>query len=154
MQIIGVKFYTSLLKSLLFSFVFGLVALVLLESNLFKIISFGTKAEFYSIFTINIIIYLSLNYCYFNFVNMGETARRIRILWEINDSKDGLTMEEILQKYNSKEIVEKRLDRLISSGQVIVQNSRYFAGKPVMLLASRIIILLKLIVLGKKSEFG
>ena len=104
-------------------------------------------------FSANFIIYASLGYCYFHFINLGETARRIRILREIYDSKDGLTMEEILQKYNSKEIVDKRIGRLINNGQVLYKNGRYYIGNPTMLIITKIIVAMKLLLLGRRSEF-
>ena len=96
---------------------------------------------------------MSLEYCYFNFINLGETARRIRILRELYDSKKGLSMAEILERYNAKNIVEKRLSRLINHGQIIDKNDKYYIGNPIMLLIARIIVTMKLILLGKKSEF-
>ncbi|MEK6683024.1 MAG: hypothetical protein AABY79_13800, partial [Nitrospirota bacterium] len=77
----------------------------------------------------------------------------IRILRELYDSKEGLSLEEILQRYNAKEIVEKRISRLINNGQVLYKDGRYFIGSPVMLMISRIIVTMKLLLLGKASEF-
>ena len=37
-----------------------------------------------------------LGYCYFHFVNLGETARRVRIvreLWQSEDNRVGLTVK-------------------------------------------------------------
>jgi predicted transcriptional regulator len=102
---------------------------------------------------INIASYSALGYCYFHFVNLGETARRIRLLSELNESKNGLSVDEILQRYNAKEIIENRLSRLLKSGQVIHKDNRYYIGKPVMLFMSKMIVLAKLFILGKSSEF-
>lgn len=109
--------------------------------------------ELLSMLLVNICIYTCLGYCYFHFINLGETARRIRIVREIHDALEGLTMEEILSRYNARTIVDKRLQRLLSKGQIVEKDGRYFAGKPAMLVMSRIIIAMKLILLGKKSEF-
>lgn len=109
-------------------------------------------SDFLSIAVANTITFTSLAYSYFHFVNLGVTARRIRLLIELMDLNDGLTLDEILLRYNAKEMVKNRLDRLLRSGQVIEKDSRYFIGKPVMLLMSNIIVLMKILVLGKKSE--
>lgn len=137
----------GLLKSIFFGCIFGLIiifAIVFIylsdRVNLSQII--------YSI-----VNYGALSYCYFHFINLGETARRIRLLRELIDSKDGLSVQEILERYNAKEIIEKRLGRLIKSGQIIFRDGRYYIGKPIMLLIANIIISLKLIILGRKSEF-
>ena len=100
-----------------------------------------------------IITYGTLSYCYFHFVNLGETARRIRILRELYDSKDGLSIEDLLNRYNANDIIEKRLKRLLNNGQVLMREGKYFAGRSTMLFMNRVIILMKLIVLGKTSEF-
>ena len=41
----------------------------------------------------------------------------------------------------------------VNSGQIICKNNRYYVGKPVILFIAKIIIMMKIIILGKKSEF-
>ena len=84
---------------------------------------------------------------------MGETARRIRLLRELCDSSDGLSKEGILDRYNAKEIIDIRMKRLLGNGQVVLRNGSYFIGNPTMLFFSGIIVFMKLLILGKKSEF-
>lgn len=104
-------------------------------------------------FTANLIIYICLSYCYFHFINLAVTARRIRLLRELYFSGNGLTMEEILSRYSAKDMIEKRICRLLNTGQIVNINGRYITGKPVMYLIVKVILLMKLFVLGKKSEF-
>jgi hypothetical protein len=101
----------------------------------------------------NIIIYGSLGYCYFHFINLGETARRIRIMREIYESPTGLTKTEIAKKYNAPEMVEKRLSRLINTGQLIEINGQLKLGKKTVLFMANILTTLKIIFLSKSSEF-
>ena len=101
----------------------------------------------------NIIIYCCLGYCYFHFVNLSVTARRIRLLRLIYSHDKGLTYPEILRMYNGKKMIDNRIERLIGSGQIKKNGNRYFIANPTMLLISKIILLLKLIVIGKRSEF-
>jgi hypothetical protein len=42
---------------------------------------------------------------------------------------------------------------LLNNGQIILRNDRYFAGKSVMLNISKLIVLMKLVILGKRSEY-
>ena len=153
-QIFSFKFIArlGLLKSEYLGFVAGFFSIFLIELYIIFTRSMPIN-NFVSILIANLIIYLSLEYCYFNFINLGETARRIRILRELYDSKKGLSMAEILERYNAKNIVEKRLSRLINHGQIIDKNDKYYIGNPIMLLIARIIVTMKLILLGKKSEF-
>lgn len=143
----------GLLKSEYLGFFLGMVNLCILEFYYFSGLAEYTEDMIY-IFVANLIIYFSLGYCYFHFINLGETARRIRILRELYDSKEGLSMAGITGRYSSKEIFEKRITRLINHGQVIFKNDRYYIGNPVMLFVAKIILLMKVILLGRKSEFS
>jgi hypothetical protein len=69
------------------------------------------------------------------------------------ESNNGLSGKEILERYNAKEIIEKRLSRLLKSRQIIHKNRKYYIGNPIMLFAASIIIFLKLFILGRRSEF-
>ncbi|GJQ57647.1 MAG: hypothetical protein D8M57_00210 [Candidatus Scalindua sp. AMX11] len=148
-QLLCIRFVMKgLLRSLFSGFAVGFVSLLLLQVS----VTFLGIA-FFSNIMVNIIIYSSLGYCYFHFVNLGETARRIRILRELYDSKGGLTLDEILERYNAKRMVDLRLQRLLNNGQVVLKDGILFNGKPVLLLISKTILLMKVIILGQKSEF-
>lgn len=142
----------GMLKSIVLGFLLGLFSLFLLEYLIFIKAGIAINTFLFNL-TTNLIIYSALGYCYFHFINLGETARRIRILREIHESEDGLTEKEILKHYNAKEIVEKRLARLLDNKQVIYKDGRYFIGKPLILWISKIMLLMKILIIGKKSEF-
>jgi len=142
----------GLLKSVISGFISGGIIVVLTEMYVF--ITVGVPVpQVLPIFIVNLIIYGVLGYCYFHFINLGETARRIRILRELYDANGGLTLEEILQRYNAGNIVEMRINRLLKNDQIKYNNGRYYIGKPIMLLIAKIILLMKRLILGKKSEF-
>lgn len=141
-----------LLKSVFVGFAVGMC--VLLSAELYYLCQaplFLTR-NISSAFA-NIITYSALGYCYFHFINLGETGRRIRILRELYDSKKGLSAAEILERYSAKDILEKRLHRLINNAQIICKDGRYYIGSPIMLLIAKIIVSMKLVVLGKRKEF-
>lgn len=139
----------GLMKSIFLGFFSGAFCFFMAEFYIFLIVS-DNKIDFIPIIAANFFTYLSLGYCYFHFINLGETARRIRILRELYDSKQGLSEKEILEKYNAEEIVERRINRLMSNGQILYTDGRYYINSPIMLLISKIIIVLKLLFLGKK----
>ncbi|NIP99144.1 MAG: hypothetical protein GWM98_01035, partial [Nitrospinaceae bacterium] len=87
----------------------------------------------------NLLIFAALGYCYFHFVNLGETARRIRIVRELEESPDGLTLPQLLERYNARMILRVRVRRLVDNGQLILREGRYFIGNPTLLLISRTI---------------
>lgn len=139
----------KLLKSEYSGFLCGVIVLAVCQA-----LVYGEPAvERLSLICVNLIIYFCLSYCYFHFINLGETARRIRLLRELYDSGQGLNKEEILSRYNAEEVIDLRMRRLLNNRQIILRAGRYYVGSPVMLLISRAIVLMKLVVLGKKSEF-
>lgn len=142
----------GLLKSEYLGFASGFITLLILKFFLFFAISTLTS-DFVSVFIADLVIYSSLGYCYFHFINLGETARRIRILRELYESKGGLSMEGILEKYNASEILTKRIDRLINNGQIVYKDGRYYIGNSLMLNIAKIITGMKIMLLDKKSEF-
>lgn len=142
---------TGLLRSIYFGFFAGLCSLIIIDILYWRSFSFLFRGMMFPNIT-NIIIYAVLGYCYFHFVGLGETARRIRMLTEIYDSKEGLSLEDILSRYNAREIVEKRIDRLLNNGQLICKDGKYFIGKPIVLFIAGSVILLKLLFLGRRRE--
>lgn len=125
----------GLLRSLFVGFVSGLPVLFLMGPG--------------AILTSNLIIYILLGYCYFHFVNMSETARRIRILLELKAAPEGLSLREILERYNSRDIIESRLARLVSNGQVVCRNGKYYIGNPAMLIIAGSTAVVKRVIFGK-----
>lgn len=142
-QILSYKYIAK--RGLLKSFLFGFFA------GFLSIISLGLNTSIGILIT-NTISYAALGYCYFHFINLGETARRIRILREICDSREGLPMEEILKKYNAKEIVEKRINRLLNNNQIICKDEKYYTGSRTMLWMAKIIMAMKIILLQRNNE--
>ena len=96
-------------------------------------------------------IFACVAYGYFHFVNLGETARRIRILWELRESADGLSYHDILSRYDSAEIIDRRIHRLINTGQIIDQNGRLYATGTSVLLMAKILSLLKRVFLRRAT---
>lgn len=142
---------TGLMKSIFLGFFAGFLTFVLLECHICSAQAFANK-EAISVFIVHSIAYIFLSYGYFHFINLGETARRIRILRELNNSNNGLTLEEILRRYNARTIVDVRITRLVNNRQIVVKNGRYHIGKPIMLLAAKFLMVLKFVLLGKKAN--
>lgn len=63
------------------------------------------------------IVFNLIGYTYFHFYNMSETARRIRILYDIY-SKGSLKKSDIENIYHKSDMVEIRLERLLGLGQI------------------------------------
>ncbi|MDD5692763.1 MAG: hypothetical protein PHP10_06285, partial [Candidatus Omnitrophica bacterium] len=117
----------KLLRSEYFGFLSGAIVLAVCQGFAFV----EPAAELISLACLNLIIYACLSYCYFNFINLGETGRRIRLLRELHDSVSGLNKEEILLRYNAEEVVGLRMKRLVNNHQIILRAGRYYVGSPV-----------------------
>lgn len=137
-----------LLKSIYVGFIFGLVNFILCEF----IVYHKFREEWFPLLCVNLIIYGCLSGCYFTFINMSETARRVRLLRELYEAADGLTKEGILKRYNAQEIIDVRTSRLLNNGQIILREGKYYIGSPLMAFISRTIVFMKFIMLGKEGE--
>ena len=102
---------------------------------------------------ITLMSYGALGYCHFHFVNLGETARRIRLLRELYDAGGSLLRKELLARYNAREVVERRIARLVNTGQMVHRGQRYYIGNSAVVTIARAMVGLKVLLLGKKSEY-
>lgn len=64
-----------------------------------------------------LIVYNALGYSYCHIFNMGETARRIRILYELNLA-GRFRYDKLADKYGVKNMIDVRLERLIDMRQI------------------------------------
>ena len=103
----------------LFSFIFNLV--------LFSIFSFKFYPEYFFIF---LLINLNLFYIFFNLINMIVTSPRTKIIIDLKGFKNNETdIRQYLKKYNCTVIVNNRIKRLRTSGQIIKKDNYFFLKK-------------------------
>lgn len=143
----------GLLKSEYWGFLGGLVILLTAESFISQASSLNFS-DACGIISTNLIIYSALSYCYFHFLALGETARRIRILRELSEADGGMSLEDILKRYNAKEIFDKRMARLLNNGQIELRQGRYHIASPSMLLITRTVLFFKQLIFSGKSALG
>ncbi|MFH1359727.1 MAG: hypothetical protein ABIJ41_01660 [Candidatus Omnitrophota bacterium] len=139
----------SLLKSMVIGFFCGFAGLMIIDIG--YNVSTASRGEL--LLNLNLFIYCLWANVYFHFVNMGETARRIRILRELYEASGGLTLDELLERYNAKGIIEKRIERLVHNDQIIFKEGKYYIKNRLLWLVAKMIISMKFIFLGKRSEF-
>lgn len=142
----------GLLNSVFLGFICGFFVLCGLDYYVIDLFSDRPNGSIASFF-VYLLTYVSFSYCYFHFINLGETARRIRILRELYEAPIGLSLDEILACYNAKEIISRRVSRLIQTHQIVLKGGRYYIGKPFVLWMARGLVALKSLLLGKNSEF-
>lgn len=141
----------SLLHSVYGGFFAGGAAVLALQAGA---VGKGASGEqFTGDLAANLLIYGLLGYDYFHFINLGETGRRVRLVRELFEAPGGLTLAEITSRYDAQEMVRRRLGRLLRSGQVVLENGNYRIGSPTMAWISRLILAMKIVILGRASEF-
>lgn len=86
----------------------------------------------------SLVVYNALAYSYFHVFNMGETSRRIRVLSEICASKQ-LKASEISSVYGATEILDLRLERLLSMNQIKRSDDRYLLDNKLLYYAARVV---------------
>ena len=72
----------------------------------------GQQGGLYPAILYAMIVYGGIAYSYFHLFNMSETARRIRIFYEIHKA-GSLTAKEIISLYGTNDIISVRLERLV-----------------------------------------
>jgi hypothetical protein len=140
------------MRSMLVGFSFGAVALCIVDVLVVSHPPYllDCLAEF----AVRMLSYAGLSYCYFHFVNLGQSSIRVRIYSELVDNPMGLEIGALKQDYNETTLVETRLQRLTSSGDVVESDGRYFVGRYRLVVVARILFFAKQLILGKESEFS
>ena len=151
-QVLGCRYINAigLLPSVFIGFFCGILCVLTIEAALFGAANLS-MADACGQLLVNTITYAALGYCYFHFINLGETARRIRIIRELKGAETGLTINALLERYNVSEIIDKRLERLINNRQIVFRGGRYYIGNPSMLRISKIIGMFKRVLLNNRT---
>ena len=95
---------------------------------------------------INIYITILIYYIYFQVINLRETGRRARIIQEVCSSD--IKLSEFSNYYNIAELINRRVDRLISSGRIYENNGFLYTNNDGILFVDKILNLLKQIFYG------
>jgi hypothetical protein len=144
----GTQYFGSIIQA----FLLGAVTLLIGEA-FFISSSAAVSERLFLALAVNLPIYLGLSYCYFNFVQLGQTSIRLRIYSEIMAHAAGVMISEIEREYDEKGLTEVRLQRLRESGDVIERDGNHFIGRTRLLHIANVIFAAKHFLLRKKSEF-
>jgi hypothetical protein len=143
----GTRYFASIVSG----FSAGLVALAGMEA-MYLWENTNTEASLVA-FLVNVPIYVALAYCYYSFVQLGQTSIRIRLYAEISSQPQGLLTEEVYREYSDQTLVQVRLQRLIESGDVIFRDGSYSVGRSRFVFVGNLLFKAKSFLLGKHSEF-
>lgn len=140
---------THFLRSAAGGFGAGLLALALFEVWLIS----NSGETWDKALLVSLPSYVALSYCFFNFINLGQSSIRIRLYSEIATAPDGVSVEQMTREYNEDALLHARLQRLTESGDIVERDGRYFVGRRRLVPVAAIIFGLKAFILGKGSEF-
>lgn len=76
-------------------------------------------------YTYFFLIYSFSAYTYFHFFNMSETSRRVRMLNMIAHRSES-DLQDLSAIYDDKQMLEVRLNRLVSLGQITERQGRFY----------------------------
>lgn len=91
----------------------------------------------------------ALAFGYFNFVNLGFTSLRVRLLRELLQNGGELTLSEISRRYASNEIRDIRLARLLENGTLRRHQGRYRLAN-----ANRFLLIARVLDWTRRFTFG
>ena len=144
----------GLLRSLFAGFGAGLPAVIILTLAVLHRHPISAL-DAAALILLNLLTYGALAYGFFHFVNLGETARRVRLLRELVEAGGELSEEDLLRRYNAQDIVRLRLDRLKANQQLVTRNGRHVIARPTVLAISRLILAMKRLVLrSERTDKG
>ncbi|MEI7863807.1 MAG: hypothetical protein WCI38_00445 [Chthoniobacterales bacterium] len=139
----------GVVASLFLGFAAGV--LVLLAGEIpFALWGSGGQADNICLGVSNAVLFVCSWYFYFHFINIGEASLRIRILREVA-AAEGCQPDQLLAAYNSRVVLEARIERLVTDGQLLHREGRYHAGRPRMVLVAKVFAALRWLLLGEVS---
>jgi hypothetical protein len=96
---------------------------------------------------INLLTYLTLSFCYWASVNLNITSLRIRLMRELLKQKKGLSTENLLQRYSPEELINRRIQRLVTAKQLKQHEGKWILiSQHLLLLAYLLAFLRRLII--------
>ena len=143
---------TQYFRSIIQAFLLGAITLLIGEAFFVATSELISNWLFLAL-AVNLPIYLGISYCYYNFVQLGQTSIRLRMYSEIVAHTSGVIVSEIEREYDERGFTEVRLRRLLESGDVIEREGHYFIGRTRLLHIANVILAAKHFLLRKKSEF-
>lgn len=139
--------------SVFFGFSAGVVALCALEAWWVFEQGFDISALLLDHVLVDWPCYGALAFCFFAFIQLGQSSVRVRVISELLRRADGLQREELERDYSRDAMLEMRLERLVVSGDLKEKEGRYFGGRQRFIVAARGVFALKRALLRRETEF-
>lgn len=98
-------------------------------------------------------IYGAWWFVFLNLVQASESSLRMQILREVIAAGGAMPMSELLSRYNDDTLLRLRLRRLVEGKGVALREGRLHVRSALLRGLARFFLGLKLVTLGKRSEF-
>lgn len=121
--------------------------------SILPLVRVATAADAVAAAIVSFLTFGALSYCYSNFVNLGFSSLRIRVLKEICREGGCSDMGALRARYGSEAILERRIARLVEWGQLRVSGGRYHAVPGFFLHLARAFTVLKKLLLGRGFRY-
>ena len=72
------------------------------------------------------LVYYSIGFGYFSFLNLSETSLHVHILLKIL-AKGKVRLQELKSEYNPETMVKARIERMVQLGQIELKGGRYYS---------------------------
>ncbi|MFH1306019.1 MAG: hypothetical protein ABIH74_06435 [Candidatus Omnitrophota bacterium] len=86
------------------------------------------------------LVYNAMAYSYCHVFNMGDTARRIRILHELDRAGGRIARDELDKRYGIRNMLDARLERLVSMRQITEHGGRFVISSSLLYRAGLIVL--------------
>jgi hypothetical protein len=151
-QTLSYRFLKNLLQSERIGFGLGFVILLVMSGWI--IYQFDLNFHnYWTVFFTNVIIYFVMQLGFSNLLGVISVALRVRILQTVENTKYGSSYQELSTVFNPNELIQRRIKRLIKTGQIKENNGKYYINKKFLLYVALFLDISKLVLIGKKSEF-
>jgi hypothetical protein len=92
-------------------------------------------------------------FVFLNFFQSSQSSLRVNILRHIAVNGGRLDRSQLFVKYNDAALIRLRVERLLEGGGIVERNGRYFVVSRGLRAMARFFWLLKMLIMGRPSEF-
>jgi len=136
------------------SIISGALIGLLLTNLLFALLTPYSGQEWLARFTVAMITYIGLAFCFWATLNLNITSLRIRMLREmLVRPNHEITLSELEGQYKPGELVERRIARLLAAGQIKGSyETGYSIERKGVLTIAKLTVLMRRIVIPEKRQ--
>lgn len=99
------------------------------------------------------LLYAAWWFIFLNLVQSFQSSLRVNVLRQLLRDGGSLDHAAFYARYNDRSLIELRLERLTRGGTVVTRDGRFFVVSTPARMIANLFRRLKLIVLGRRSEF-